>query len=230
MCLSICSSAVWSCVKVALLVSVLLQMRLSTLPYYIHYQIHKGKDMSFFIFLLIPCFFVFSSNLLTVLATNKILKIYHQKSSCNVDIVPSGLSGISINFHTVYFNNKTNNWLKQLCLFQVFGNLCERRQTLSNLRGEFHSFFRLLWVIVKVYTWRLALLTQQITLIWTESDNEMVKEFIGNQTGFAAITLTNYISSVSCFKKNVLLIKKNLFILEWIPIYFYGIFFYYYIL
>lgn len=140
-CMSVCSSAVWSCVKVALLVSVLLQMRLSTLPYYIHYQIHKGKDMSFFIFLLIPCFFVFSSNLLTVSATNKILKIYHQKSSCNVDIVPSGLSGISINFHTLYFNNKTTNWLTQLCLFQVFGNMCERRQTLSNLRGEFHSFF-----------------------------------------------------------------------------------------
>lgn len=140
-CMSVCSSAVWSCVKVAVLVSVLLQMRLSTLPYYIHYQIHKGKDMSFFIFLLIPCFFVFSSNLLTVSATNKILKIYHQKSSCNVDIVPCGLSGISINFHTLYFNNKTNNWLTQLCLFQVFGDMCERRQTLSNLRGEFHSFF-----------------------------------------------------------------------------------------
>lgn len=86
--------------KVALLVSVLLQMRLSTLPYY---QIHKGKDMSFFIFLLIPCFFVFSLNLLTVLATNKILKIYHQKSSCNVDIVPSGLSGISINDLILHF-------------------------------------------------------------------------------------------------------------------------------
>lgn len=102
-CLSVCSSAVWSCVNMALLVSALLQMRLSTLLYYIHYQIHKGKNMAFFIFLLIPCFFVFSSNLLTVLATDKIATIYHQKSSCNVDIVPSGLSGISINYLILHF-------------------------------------------------------------------------------------------------------------------------------
>lgn len=65
--------------------------------------------MSFFIFLLITNLMKTQKNMVTVSATNKILKIYHQKSSCNVDIVPSGLSGISINFHTLFFNNKTNN-------------------------------------------------------------------------------------------------------------------------